>query len=295
MRARNLKPAIYKNHELAKLGDQAFRLFTGLWCMADRKGRLKYEPEKIQAELFPFRFQDIDIDALLNHLAAKDDPFLVIYPVKGVRYIEIKNFSRHQHPHPKESPSIIPPSKNKDKPRYGLGHTQDMSNRADVLIPSSLIPDVLNPYIAAAPQTYPLPDPKTNPKACLVLSYKTRKGIAFDDRGWDKINFGRCMKAAEILLGLCKDFSVAESCLNDMGGEYDAKELTWTLETVARNAPEWLKKNGRIDGNSSRAGLRMAIAERQTKEHGADDMGADASGPASASVRDGKDQSDRHE
>ncbi len=263
MRARSLKPAIYKNFALAKLGDTAFRLFTGLWCMADRQGRLKDEPEKIQAELFPFRFQGAEMEPLLGNLAAGEDPFIIRYEAEGQKYIQIKNFSKHQRPHPREAPSTIPSSKKQAIPRHDQGNAKDMPSPSSSLRPSSsLTPSSLRPSgIAAAPQPYPIPDPKTEPKKCLVLSYKSRKGVPYDNRDWDKTNFARAMAAASGLLSLCKDFASAEECLNDLSVEYETKELSWTLETVARNAADWLKKTGRNDANASRNGLRMAIAK----------------------------------
>lgn len=247
MRARSLKPGFFKNEKLAALPFEARLLFIGLWCLADREGRLEDRPKRISAEVFPY--ERVNVDKLLDVITCHG--FTLRYEVDGNRYIQIVNFSKHQFPHPHEAKSIIPPC------NYIPCNVH--------LNPSSLNPSSLNPGKAAAPLEYPMPDPKANPKACLVLSFKTRKGVPFDDRAWDRLNFARCMVAAGTLLGLCKDLQSAESCLNDMSADYDAKGLSWTLETVARNAPEWLKKNGRIDANSSRAGLRLAIAQRKAK------------------------------
>lgn len=231
--------------------------------MADRQGRLKDEPEKIQAELFPFRFQVSDIDSLLHGLCGGDDPFIIRYEVKGEKFISIKSFLDHQRPHPKEIQSSIPPCRNKFVPRREQDTTKNTPNPP---IPSlsSLSSDVPLPCVTPAGVPYPLPDPKTEPKKCLVLSYKSRKGVEYDNRSWDKANFGRAMAAATNLIGLCGDLASAESCLNDISTEYDAKGLSWTLETVARNAADWLTKNGRTNANTSRAGLRRAIAERKS-------------------------------
>ena len=44
MRARNLKPSIFKN-ELLAVADPLYTLvFEGLWCLADREGRLEDRP-----------------------------------------------------------------------------------------------------------------------------------------------------------------------------------------------------------------------------------------------------------
>lgn len=262
--------------------------------MADRQGRLKDEPEKIQAELFPFRFQVSNIDSLLHDLCISEDPFIIRYEVDGEKFISIKNFLNHQRPHPKEIQSVIPPCRKKFVPRREQDRTQNTPNPS---IPSlsSDVQVLLIPSIAPAGVPYPLPDPKTEPKKCLVLSYKCRKGVPYDNRDWDKLNFSRCMKAAGILLGLCGDLAVAQTCLDDLALEYDSKELSWTLETVARNVGDWLKKKGRINADTSRAGLRMAIAKRKATGSGQEGLVKTAEGAIPIALRAGTDSESEHE
>jgi len=92
------------NEELAELPCEARLLFIGLWTIADRAGRLEDRPRKIKAAVFPY--EDTDVDTLLGMLAGKQ--FLKRYRMKGLGYIEISNFVKHQKPHPKEPPSIVP-------------------------------------------------------------------------------------------------------------------------------------------------------------------------------------------
>ena len=149
------------------------------------------------------------------------------------------------------------------------------------------------PGAAGAAKPYPLPDPKTEPKKCLVLCYKSRKGVEYNNREWDRSNFGRYLVSAGTVLSLCNDLGSAEQCLNELGSEYDAKGLSWTLETIARNAPEWLKKNGRINADTSSAGLRLAIAQRRTEGKNKEGLGKITQGEISLAVRDGESASDR--
>jgi len=65
---------------------------------------LEDRPRKIKAAVFPY--EDTDVDTLLGMLAGKQ--FLKRYRMKGLGYIEISNFVKHQKPHPKEPPSIVP-------------------------------------------------------------------------------------------------------------------------------------------------------------------------------------------
>ena len=104
MRTRNIKPGFFKNDELAEIEPLGRLLFAGLWCMADREGRLCDRPKRIKVEILPY--DDCDVDALLNQLASKG--FIVRYKVNDEAYIQIVNFSKHQNPHKNEPQSSIP-------------------------------------------------------------------------------------------------------------------------------------------------------------------------------------------
>jgi len=104
MRARSLKPGFFKNVELADKGPHAQLLFAGLWGVADREGRLKDEPRKIKAELFPY--YDVDVNELLTVIASLG--FIHRYVVSGVHYVEVANFKKHQSPHKTERASDLP-------------------------------------------------------------------------------------------------------------------------------------------------------------------------------------------
>lgn len=103
-RLRTLKPSFFTNDILAEVEPLGRILFQGLWCIADREGRLEDRPRRIKAEVLPY--DDADADQLLNDLAERE--FIIRYEVEGKRYIQIVNFTKHQSPHYKELPSAIP-------------------------------------------------------------------------------------------------------------------------------------------------------------------------------------------
>ena len=103
-RSRNIKPGFFKNDLLAECPPLARILFAGLWCEADREGRLEDRPKRIKAELLPY--DDCDIDAMLDQLA--DRGFIVRYECNGIRYIAVTEFVKHQNPHVREPASQIP-------------------------------------------------------------------------------------------------------------------------------------------------------------------------------------------
>jgi hypothetical protein len=146
-RARNIKPGLYKNEDLAECSIWARYLFPGLWMLADREGRLEDRPKRIKGELLPFDAQDVE--PLLRELEARS--FLIRYQIDGSRYIQISKFSQHQSPHYSEKPSAIKPpllpefeSDIKDRDSEKCGCIKGGAQPPDSLIPDSLIPDSLN-------------------------------------------------------------------------------------------------------------------------------------------------------
>lgn len=105
MRMRTMKPGFFTNDELAEVEPLGRILFAGLWCMADREGRLEYRPKRIKAEVLPY--DDCNIIALLEDLERYD--FIRTYKVKGERFIIIPKFLSHQCPNQREAASVLPP------------------------------------------------------------------------------------------------------------------------------------------------------------------------------------------
>jgi len=132
-RSRNIKPAFFQNEDLVELDYSTRLLFIGLWCLADKAGRLENRPKKIKMQLFPA--DDLDLPRAILGLAEKK--LVTLYVVDSVEYIEVVNFLKHQNPHHKEAQSTIPSPP-------ALGKTGADPSLA-VLIPDSLnlIPDSL--------------------------------------------------------------------------------------------------------------------------------------------------------
>lgn len=104
-RSRNIKPGLFKNEDLAECSIWARYLFPGLWCIADRAGRLEDRPKRIKGELLAF--DSVDVEPLLAELAAHG--FIARYEVEGLRIIQILAFGKHQNPHFREQPSELAP------------------------------------------------------------------------------------------------------------------------------------------------------------------------------------------
>ena len=127
-RIRTIKPEFFTNEELGHLSPFARLMFIGLWCYADRAGRLEDRPSRLQAYLFPYE-TDLGLSKVcLSDLASTG--FIHRYSVGGRDYIQIENFTKHQRCHRREAPSEIPEQNStcpsKDVPGHNLGSSKDV-------------------------------------------------------------------------------------------------------------------------------------------------------------------------
>jgi hypothetical protein len=104
LRSRVMRPGLVTNEVLAELGPLAEILFTRLWMLADREGRLEDRPKRIKAEALPY--YDADVENLLEKLS--ESGFILRYAVLGQRYIGVVNWKKHQPIHAHEAASVIP-------------------------------------------------------------------------------------------------------------------------------------------------------------------------------------------
>lgn len=179
-RARNLKPGFFKNETLAECSPLARLLFAGLWCLADREGRLEDRPKRIRAEILPY--DDGSVDDMLAEL--HEAGFILRYEVAGQLFIQVLNFTKHQNPHCRETESTIQ-APGEHSARTVQEQNEHRTGPADSLL---LIPDSLNPITATSPAGDPLACPAeeivslyhetmpTNPR-CKVLNPSRRGAI----------------------------------------------------------------------------------------------------------------------
>lgn len=130
-RARNIKPAFFKNEVLGGLPFEDRLTFIGLWTLADREGRLEYRPSRIRIEIFPFD-AEVNVSSCLERL---DSSGLVHrYHADGGEYIFIPMFKKHQRPHANEAASEIPPySYQQDTQKNLLPKSECLSPRSQAL------------------------------------------------------------------------------------------------------------------------------------------------------------------
>jgi len=148
-RARNIKWGFFTNELLGSYDPIISLTFAGLWGLADRNGILEDRPLRMRGEMFPYR-ENIDMNSYLTVL--ERDDFLIRYEVKGTKYIQIKNFKKHQSPHHTEKAKGFPFPPIKQDINQTLDINSDLTvksllidgdemvlERSDLLIPDSLI------------------------------------------------------------------------------------------------------------------------------------------------------------
>ncbi len=157
-RLRTLKPSFFTNEVLGELPPLTRLLFQGLWCHADRLGRLEDRPKMLKAVILPY--DACDPDAMLQVL--HDHGFIIRYRAEGRRLITIPKFRDHQKPHPKEPELGLPayePGKGLDEPE-----TFPTEPEKDLVEPGGLLSLVSCPLSSgndepASPESPPPSDP----------------------------------------------------------------------------------------------------------------------------------------
>ena len=108
MRIRTIKPEFF-HHEGLFEAEAETKLplrvaFAGLWCIADREGRFKWEPRRIGVQVLPY--DGVDFSRVLDALATR--AFVLKYRVDDACFGWIPSFLKHQVINNRESHSILP-------------------------------------------------------------------------------------------------------------------------------------------------------------------------------------------
>jgi len=108
MRIRTIKPEFFHHEGLFEAEVQTklpLRVaFAGLWCIADREGRFKWEPRRIGVQVLPY--DGVDFSRVLDALTTRG--FILKYRVNDACFGCIPSFLKHQVINNRESQSVLP-------------------------------------------------------------------------------------------------------------------------------------------------------------------------------------------
>lgn len=108
MRIRTIKPEFF-NHEGIYDAEAQTNLplrlaFIGLWCVADKQGRFKWEPRRLGVQILPY--DQVDFSRVLDALHTRG--FILRYVSDDAHYGVIPSFNRHQVINNRERESELP-------------------------------------------------------------------------------------------------------------------------------------------------------------------------------------------
>jgi hypothetical protein len=113
-RIRTIKPEFFTSDDICALSPRARLLYIGLWCEADREGRLVWTPGVMKRRYLPD--DACDIEQLGAELTGRG--LLRLY---GDGLACIPSFSRHQHVNIREAQSKLPPPCDEAQGEFPLG------------------------------------------------------------------------------------------------------------------------------------------------------------------------------
>ena len=103
-RIRTIKPEFFTSESVLSVSPLARLFFIGLWCEADRDGRLKWKPKTLKFRYLPG--DSVKIEKVCDEL--ESEGMIITYTVDDVDYSEIPSFGNHQVINNRERESIIP-------------------------------------------------------------------------------------------------------------------------------------------------------------------------------------------
>jgi len=109
-RIRTVKPDFFTSDDICALSPLARLLYIGLWCEADREGRLVWAPRTFRRRYLPE--DDGDIADICQELLDRD-----LVRLYGDGLAHIPTFLEHQHVNPREAASVLPAPDTHASPR----------------------------------------------------------------------------------------------------------------------------------------------------------------------------------
>lgn len=104
-RIRAIKPEFAYDEELAQLPYATRLFYILLWTQMDREGRGEDRPAMLCSKIYPY-----DKGANAEQFLAQLNPkFVLRYEAAGKKYLQVRNWEKHERPHSTESKSVIPP------------------------------------------------------------------------------------------------------------------------------------------------------------------------------------------
>ena len=208
-RIRYLKPEFFSDEDLAELPFQTRITFAGLWCFADKAGRLEDRPKFLKAMIFPYDNMDMDkqLESLSKGKHENGVPFIQRYEIEGIKFIQIIRWDKHQKPHHTEKESIFPPAPPLKIKRMGMEKQLNPSSELDnvkVTVNKQLFPD----------ESFEL----------FWKAYPKKKNKGYAEKAWQKIKPTK--ELVDLMIGKIEQLKNTNQWI-ESSGKYVPFPSTW--------------------------------------------------------------------
>jgi len=252
-RIRYVKSDFFTDEKIGKLRPLARLFWMGMWCYADRKGRLEDKSVELGMKIMPYDLQKAKSETLMNEL--KKDGFIQRYKANGRSYIQIPNFEKHQRPHHTEKESVIPPHPDTEpektvkstsidgKKKEGMGMEKGMEKGME-MGRGSVKPR--HHHRAAIPAVNAKTTAKDVPPeiGAIVQAYITAANLPFANDASRKnfIRMNRC-QAEKLLQAANGDEARASAAVKNLVNFYIGEnKRNFTMDWIIKDYPEWDKE-----------------------------------------------------
>ncbi len=247
MRKRMVSPEIWMDEKVAKLSLGGRLLFIGLITISNDFGKSRGNLVFIKSTIFPYD-EHYTVQKIKEDLTEIVRLGMIIqYQSNEETFIKIKNWSNYQTlMHPSKDTIPDPTSKQLlDEIKTVSRGLQPQDKVREVKLREVKTPTPVSECSETETETetettkeYVI---KTDDLSQVIYSYKQVQGYTVDDRNWDKQNWRRVTRSAQLLLAGMGTRELAELCIQELGAEFKAKGLSWTLQgAILNNSSAWL-------------------------------------------------------
>lgn len=243
MKARIIKPGFFVNDTLAGCDPLARILFAGLWCVADREGKVEWSPKRLQTQILPY--DNVNIYELAKQL--EESGFICTFLHNRTPYIKILRFEAHQKIHLRERASEIP------EPNSETLTTLDdigiFPNNGDLPLFPNGCPNTGKGSAKASPaQSLNISKPITstyssspNNQGCLIIKKEVNSSKLVD--GWLAVVLAPFQIASDLLdppflriplVHRGEEFVVRESLVRELADTYQGVDVRYQLKRLKR-------------------------------------------------------------
>jgi uncharacterized phage protein (TIGR02220 family) len=138
LRIRTVKPGFFWDEDLAKYPPLCRIFLEGLWCAADKMGRLEDRPMMLHRLILPYEREGELAEEFLGLLSSpgpiRGSKYINRYEMGGKRYIQLLNFLEDHRPGKFEPPSAIPSPDGFVADLMAFATTVDAKLRRDVYL-----------------------------------------------------------------------------------------------------------------------------------------------------------------